>query len=116
MTQYNPKELGIDQVAGHLDDDIMLSRAERQSGPLDTTVTPSLDAAPDAHDLGARALRFVHDAVADRDGGWEFENIAEIEEYGLPELRDHAALGVMNKNCQEFEALVDEPDTDDLED
>ena len=53
MTQYNPKELGIDQVAGHLDDDIMLSRAERQSGPLDTTVTPTLVAAPDAHDLWA---------------------------------------------------------------
>ena len=116
MAQYNPKELGIDQVVGRVDDDIMLSRSVRQARPLDGLGTLNPDVAPmDAPDLGARALDLVHHVVADRVGDGTFEHIAEIEHPGLAELLDHAELDVMNKNCQEFEALTDEPDTDDLD-
>jgi len=116
MAQYNPKELGIDQVVGRVDDDIMLSRSVRQARPLDGLGTPSPDASPtDAHDLGGRALDLVHHVVADRVGDGTFEHIADIEGHGLAELLDHADLDVMNKNCQEFESLADEPDIDDLD-
>ena len=116
MTQYNPKELSVDKVADQVDDDITLSRSVRQSRPHDGSVTQRPEAAPmDAPDPGAKALDLVHHVVAERVGDGTFEHIAEIEHPGLAELIDHADLDVMRKNCQEFEALTDEPDMDDLE-